>query len=160
MSYDNNESRIRSAVSRYGNYGASSNIEFGYDTEKLKKENRYRVKGQAFPKNINCFNWGACIITPIWGLFNNTPIACIAFVLPFIPYLGWLLSILFSIYCGAKGNEWAWENKEWESINHFHSVQRKWAIWAVAIEVALIAVFFSSIMYFSQVFSQYMRTAM
>ena len=158
MSYnDNNESRIRRAVQRNVSYGSSSNIEFGYDTEKLKKENRYRVKGQAFPEKINCFNWGACIITPIWGLFNNSPIACLAFVLPFIPYFGWLLSILFSIYCGAKGNEWAWENKEWESINHFHSVQRKWAIWALAIETGIIIAVVSAGSYIFKYFIQYMQ---
>lgn len=158
MSYnDNNESRIRRAVPRNVSYGSSSNIEFGYDTEKLKKENRYRVKGQAFPEKINCFNWGACIITPIWGLFNNSPIACLAFVLPFIPYFGWLLSILFSIYCGAKGNEWAWENKEWESINHFHSVQRKWAIWALAIETGIIIAVVSAGSYIFKYFIQYMQ---
>ena len=28
---------------------------------------------------------------------------------------------------GAKGNEWAWRNKKWESVEHFHSVQKIWA---------------------------------
>lgn len=156
MSYDNhNESRIRSAVSKKVSYGTSSNIEFGYDTEKLKKENRYRVQGQAFPKSINCYNWGACILTPIWGLFNNTPVACLAFILPFIPYIGWLLAIVFSIYCGIKGNEWAWENKEWESINQFHSVQRKWALWALAIETGIIIAAVSAGTYIFQYFIQH-----
>ncbi len=156
MSYDDNsESRIRRAVPKNISYGSSSNIEFGYDTEKLKKENRYRVKGQAFPTRINSFNWAACIVTPIWGLFNNTPIACLAFILPFIPYVGWLLSILFSLYCGVKGNEWAWENKEWESINQFHAVQRKWAFWALAIETGIIIALVSAGSYIFKYLTQY-----
>ena len=109
----------------------------GKYTEKLKKENRYRVQGQAFPKSINCYNWGACILTPIWGLFNNTPVACLAFILPFIPYIGWLLAIVFSIYCGIKGNEWAWQNKQWQSMEHFHTVQKNWAIAGIVFEIVL-----------------------
>ncbi len=157
MSYDDKESRIRSAVSRHTGYGASYDIEFGYDTEKLKKENRYRVKGQAFPKNINCFNWGAFFLTPLWGLFNNTPAACLSFVLPFIPYAGWFLTIIFSLFCGVKGNVWAWENKEWESIEQFHSVQRKWAAWGVCIELFIIAAAVSAGMHFVQHLPQYMN---
>jgi hypothetical protein len=29
---------------------------------------------------------------------------------------------------GAKGNEWAWEKRRWDSVESFHSTQRKWAI--------------------------------
>jgi hypothetical protein len=33
---------------------------------------------------------------------------------------------------GAKGNEWAWKNKTWESVEQFKRVQRAWSIagWA------------------------------
>ncbi len=29
---------------------------------------------------------------------------------------------------GAMGNEWAWKNKTWDSIEQFHAVQKRWAI--------------------------------
>lgn len=32
------------------------------------------------------------------------------------------------IWFGIKGNEWAWQNKKWDSLKHFHDVQRIWAI--------------------------------
>ena len=133
------ESRIRNAIYTNNNYGTS--LEFGYDEEKLKKENRYRVTGQAFPEKLNQFNWGACLLTPVWGLFNNTPAACLIILLGFIPYLGLLFAIIFSLYCGAKGNEWAWKNKEWKDIKHFHEVQKKWAIAGVLIELITIIIF-------------------
>lgn len=140
MTNNNNKYKIRNAISS-NRSGVSSNLEFGYDTEKLKQENRYRVQGQAFPKNINCFNWGACILTPIWGIFNNTPITLLSLILGFIPYLGVILGIVFSLYCGIKGNEWAWTNKEWSSLNHFHYVQRQWAKWAIIIEATILTIF-------------------
>lgn len=152
MSDDRNKPRIRSALDagRIYSTGSQSALQFSYDEEKLKQENRYRVKGQAFPKKINCFNWGACILSPIWGLCNNTPIACLGVLLAFIPMIGWMLALLFSLYCGAKGNEWAWANKEWQSLEQFHSVQRKWALWAWAIEIALIIFCFGALSYIMQ----------
>ena len=29
--------------------------------------------------------------------------------------------------CGFKGNEWAWKNKNWASVEEFQRVQKKWA---------------------------------
>ena len=104
---------------------------------KLKEENKYRVKGDAFPKQINKFNWGACILTPVWGIFNNTPIACLIILIGLIPYIGWILGIIFSLYCGIKGNEWAWQNKQWQSMEHFHAVQKNWAIAGIVFEIVL-----------------------
>jgi hypothetical protein len=34
---------------------------------------------------------------------------------------------------GARGNEWAWQNKRWESVEHFLRVQRAWANWTAAL---------------------------
>ena len=42
---------------------------------------------------------------------------------------------------GAKGNEWAWQNKRWNSIEHFKKVQKLWAIWG-AVLFALGILFF------------------
>lgn len=133
MSDERYQPRVRNAVTK-------NSIQIGYDIEKLKQENRYRVKGQAFPKTINGFNWGAFLLTPVWGLFNNTPIACFCIILYLIPYLGILLGIVFSIYCGIQGNVWDWENKEWKDHFHFHETQRKWAIAGLITYIIIIAV--------------------
>lgn len=140
MSDENNEPRIKNALENRRNYSNSSALEFKYNEQKLKEENKYRVKGEAFPQDVNCFNWGACIVTPIWGLCNNSPIACLSLVLGFIPFVGWLLCMIFSIYCGVKGNEWAWAKKDWPSLQEFHRVQKLWALWAIGIEVAIIII--------------------
>lgn len=133
------KSRIRNALdaktNTYTNQGA---LEYKYNTEKLKEENKYRVTGDAFPEKINQFNWGAFILTPIWGLFNNSPIACLVIVLGFIPFIGILLSFLFALYCGIKGNEWAWKNKNWTNIRQFHYIQKKWAQAGIIVEIIMI----------------------
>lgn len=41
---------------------------------------------------------------------------------------------------GFKGNEWAWRNKEWQSVEQFHSVQRKWATWSIGLWLLLLAI--------------------
>ena len=62
---------------------------------------------------------GSLFLTWIWGIFNNSFIAFLVLV-PF-------LSIVWCFVCGYKGNEWAWNNKEWKSVEHFHKAQKKWA---------------------------------
>ena len=74
------------------------------------------------------FNWGACCLSWIWGLGNNTYLPLIILVTYIIPWVGSIASIGLAIWFGIKGNTWAWQNKRWESIEHFHAVQKKWAI--------------------------------
>ena len=77
------------------------------------------------------FNWGAFLLTWIWGLGNKTYITLLIFVAGFltiIPLVGVLIPLGTSIWFGIKGNEWAWQNKEWQSIEHFQDVQKKWTI--------------------------------
>ena len=91
------------------------------------------------------FNWGAFMLNWIWGLGNKTFITLIIFpvsLAAYIPFVGWLITLGCSIWFGIKGNEWAWQNKRWQSIEHFHSVQKKWAIGGVIaffVQILLIA---------------------
>ena len=77
------------------------------------------------PKEIQGWNWGAFTFNWIWGLCNNAWLALIALV-PAI-------SLIMSIISGAKGNEWAWQNKKWESIEAFQKTQRKWSAWGLGL---------------------------
>ena len=40
-----------------------------------------------------------------------------------IPFVG----IVMKLVLGVHGNEWAWRNKEWASLDEFIRVQRNWA---------------------------------
>ena len=76
------------------------------------------------------WNWGAFLLTFIWGIFNKTYIAFLIFV-PFVNLIMWFVLAL-------KGNAWAWRNKKWESLEHFRRVQRKWAIWGFIIHLVFL----------------------
>lgn len=71
------------------------------------------------------WNWGAFLLTWIWGICNGTLISLLS-LLPGV-------HIIMMFVLGAKGNEWAWRNKNWQSIEQFHKTQKKWAVWGLAL---------------------------
>lgn len=77
-------------------------------------------KSAVIPPEIRGWNWGAFFLNWIWGLANSTFIALLVFI-PFV-------NIIMIFVLGAKGNEWAWQNKHWESIEQFKRVQKNWAV--------------------------------
>ena len=89
------------------------------------------------PPEIKGWNWGAFFLGWIWGIGNSTWIA----FLTFIP----VFNIIWAFFLGAKGNKWAWQNKKWDSIEHFKSTQRNWNIagiilFAISIVAAVVAI--------------------
>lgn len=88
-------------------------------------------KTATVPGQIDKWNWGAFLLNWIWGVGNKTYIA----FLMFIP----LVNIVMALMLGLKGSAWAWRNKRWDSVEHFQSVQRKWAFWSVGLYVGMIA---------------------
>ena len=77
------------------------------------------------PTGLRGFNWGAFLFGAIWAIFNNTWIGLLALVPG--------LNVIMAIVLGVKGNEWAWQNKRWDSVEHFFSAQRNWALWGLII---------------------------
>ena len=73
------------------------------------------------------FNWGAMMLGFLWGPFNKTYITLTILFFAFIPIAG-LSAFALAVFFGVKGNEWAWKNKEWESVEQFNQTQKKWAI--------------------------------
>jgi hypothetical protein len=78
------------------------------------------------PPELKEWNWGAFLLTWIWGVSNKVWISLIALV-P-VPLVGLAVSILL----GLKGNEWAWQSKRWDSTEKFRRTQRIWMFWGVA----------------------------
>jgi len=85
------------------------------------------------PPEIDRWNWGAFLLNWIWGIGNNTFIA----LLMFVPFVNFIMPFVL----GVKGSAWAWQNKEWESIDHFKAVQKKWAYWTAIVYLFFIAAF-------------------
>lgn len=80
------------------------------------------------PPGIKGWSWGAFLWNWIWAIFNNTWIGLLAL----IPGV----NIVMIFVLGAKGREWAWKNKKWDSVEHFNRVQRKWSLWGVWLLIA------------------------
>lgn len=74
----------------------------------------------ASPVDVNKWSWGAFALYPIWGFFNGCWWAIFIGI-----FLGWLApipNILFGIY----GGRWAWQNKQWQSLDAYASSQKGW----------------------------------
>lgn len=84
----------------------------------MTNNNSGQGQGTEIPAEIKGWNWGAFLLQWIWGLGNKS----YKTFMVYIPFAG----IVFFFINGAKGNEWAWQNRKWESIEHFKKVQRKW----------------------------------
>ena len=94
-------------------------------------------KGSAVPEEIKKWSWGAFLLNWIWGIGNSTYIA----LLMFIPFV----NIVMIFVLGAKGNQWAWQNRVWRDVEHFKKTQRKWAISGLILVVVLPSLFVFSI---------------
>lgn len=86
-------------------------------------------KGVALPDGVKGWSWGAFLLNWIWAIGNKTWIG----LLCLIPYIGFVVSI----YLGIKGRELAWQNKRWDSLEHFNRVQRQWSKWGLIIFIGI-----------------------
>lgn len=91
-------------------------------------ETNLPVNTADIPPEIKGWNWGAFWLNWIWGIGNQTYIALLCFV----PFLNFIMMIIL----GLKGNEWAWENRHWDSVEHFQKTQRVWARWGWGLFIA------------------------
>ncbi len=111
------------------------------------------------PREVKGWNWGAFLLTWIWGIGNHVWLALIilisfaTFILTYVVGImayEWgisdnvLLALLIlsifaglitAIVLGIKGSEWAWQNKRWDSIEHFRITQGRWGLWGTGLVV-------------------------
>lgn len=78
-----------------------------------------------FPAELNRWNWGAFCLHWIWSIGNSTWIGLLALISP--------ISLIIAIILGVKGNEWAWKNRKFESVEQFKKVQHIWAVWGLVL---------------------------
>ncbi len=93
------------------------------------------------PPAINRWNWAAFLMPAVWGLFSGVPFTGLLFAAAFLPSSAQLLiMIIASLFLGFKGNQLAWRGKKWQSVEHFHSFQQKWASWSIKLSAAIGAI--------------------
>lgn len=83
------------------------------------------------PAELHGWNWGAFFLTWIWGIGHRTWISLLVFI-PFV-------NIVMPFVLGAKGNEWAWQNRPFASVGQFKLTQKAWTMWgAIVFGVSLL----------------------
>ena len=98
-------------------------------------------KASVLPPELKGWNWGAFGMSWIWGIGNQTYLA----FLTFIPWFGFIWIFVL----GLRGNEWAWRNKHWDSIEHFKRVQRRWTrVWLCLIGFAIVLIISAGVVAF------------
>jgi hypothetical protein len=85
---------------------------------------------------LSKWNWGAFLLTWIWGIFNGVARSFMVLI-PIYGLYEWVM-------LGKNGNRLAWETKRWQTIDAFHKTQRRWAIWAWVGWVLLILIIIGS----------------
>lgn len=102
-------------------------------TEIAGVNNSGQGSAAALPDRLGGWSWGAFTFSWIWGIFNSTWIA----FLVFIP----VLNVVWCFVLGAKGKQWAWQNKKWESAESFKKTQNTWNKWGKALFIIGIILF-------------------
>ncbi len=87
----------------------------------------------SIPIEIKGWNWGAFLLSWIWGVSHSVWIS----LLCFIPFG----NVVMVFVLGANGNKWAWQNRRWDSIEHFQKTQRTWAWWGLGVVIAGIVLY-------------------
>jgi len=90
--------------------------------ENQQIEHQNQEASSEMPKELDTWNWGAFLLTWIWGIGNQVWLALLALIPIGIVQLGVM------IYLGIKGNELAWKARKYASVTEFKEIQRKWAI--------------------------------
>lgn len=88
--------------------------------------------GLTVPPGVAGWSWGAFIFGWFWAVCNKTWIGLFAL----IPGLGFIMHLVL----GFKGREWAWQNDDWDSVEHFLRVQQRWS--RVALSIIFVLVLF------------------
>ncbi len=93
----------------------------------VEPNNSGQGKNSAAPVEIRGFNWGAFLLSWIWAIGHSTWIG----LLGLIPIVGFVMRFVL----GFKGNEWAWQNRRYNSLEDFKKAQKNWAMAGLVLAV-------------------------
>jgi hypothetical protein len=86
------------------------------------------------PDELRDWNWGAFLCGFLWSICHNVRQGILYGLIALIPCVGLIPMCLL----GAKGNEWAWQNRRWNSIEQFKKVQSGWVIGGIILNIIFI----------------------
>ena len=80
--------------------------------------------GTPVPPELQGWSWAGFLMSWIWSIAHSAWLGLV---------LCLLTGLIGMIVQGIKGNEWAWQNRRWESVEQFKATQRVWVIWGLAL---------------------------
>jgi hypothetical protein len=102
-------------------------------------ENSGLKTGLKNPLYSKSWNWGAFWLNAIWLMNHGKLVLGLAiFVLSFVPLLGPCILLGSACYVGVKGNDIAYNNRKFVSIEQYVDVQDAWQTWGFAFISAII----------------------
>ena len=106
--------------------------ETNFNSFSTEEDDFYNDSGEGsvaqLPSELEGLNWGAFFL-PLFGCINHNVIWGVFFREAFFSFI-----FLF------KGNEMAWQNRHFESIEQFKVVQKKWLLWGIGLELLAILI--------------------
>jgi uncharacterized protein YjbI with pentapeptide repeats len=113
-----------------------------YTTSSYVNNTSGQGRSSVVPVEIKKWNWGGFLLPWFWFLSNRVWGGFWLWILILVPGFNALAVLCFAIAFGANGNEYAWKNRRWNSIQDFRSHQRAWAIagfalWGLMIFISL-----------------------
>ena len=112
--------------------------------------NSGRGEQSRLPSNLEGLNWGACILSVIWGgVMKVQGMTLLGWTfLMMVPVVG----LVFPFYLLIKGNEIAWKSRRWATAEEFRVTQRKWTRIGFALAgVILLLLFLLSVWIYSMI---------
>lgn len=102
------------------------------------------------PDEIKGWNWGAFAFNIFWGIGNKTylPLLCL------IPFF----NLIWMFVCGFKGNEWAWKDGKYTSVEEFKLTQKTWNRAGIAQSILIIINFVFAILMCVFIFFMFLFT--
>ncbi len=86
------------------------------------------INNGPLPEELKGWNWGAFLLSWIWAIGHNVWIGLIAILPP--------AALIMSIILGIKGNEWAWQNRQFSSVEEYKGIQKAWTKWGIIAAIA------------------------
>ena len=99
------------------------------------------------PPELDRWNWGAAMLPGLWSINNRVWIGLIAWTCLLTCGISW---VVIAILLGARGNQWAWRSRQWQSVDAFKANQRAWStagmvVWGIYAALATLIVILVSL---------------
>ena len=90
----------------------------------------------ALETELQKWNWGAFLLTWIWGIGNGVYRSFLTLI-PIYGIYEWFM-------LGRNGNRWAYEKRPADSVESFRKTQRKWAMWGIIVDAVILIILLAS----------------